>query len=274
MKKITILLIAITVAGLLITNIHLGLAQTSTPVNGIIAQDTTWVKTNAKLGLLTIELANAQSLPTPDVPEFTVRLVNNSYSIQPTTTTTTDPYTGKQSVITTPREYVKDEYIEVSIKNQIFTPYIINYHNIDNRTVNLYFNVLSKGHFSSSWGIQEADGSDSGVKMDYTSHYTIIKLYTNNIPSPVQIDFKVQAVIGYLVNQYEPEEPLPPPAIHDPNFVITGATSSWSNTQTLAIPASITSPTPTVPELPAIAPLPLATLVLVVIAFKLKKTRR
>jgi hypothetical protein len=272
-----ILLITVTISGLaLASNIYDGIAQASTPVNGIITQDTTWTKTNIILSLLTIKLTNAQSLPVPDVPEFTIRLVNNSYSTQPTTITTTDPYTGKQTVLTTPSQYVKDEYIEVSIENQAFTPYTITYRvdnrAIDDRSVNLYFNVISKGHFSNSWDVQEADGSDSGIESDYASHYTIIKLFMNSVPSPAQIDFKVQAVIGYLANQYEPEEHLPPPAIHDPNFVITGTTSNWSSPQTLKIPANNISPGSTVPEFTAIAILPLALLVLAVIAFRLKKT--
>ena len=51
MKNLTFLLIAIMVFGFLISNIHLGLAQTSTPVNGIINSDTTWTKANSPYNL-------------------------------------------------------------------------------------------------------------------------------------------------------------------------------------------------------------------------------
>lgn len=51
MKKLTFLLITIAVTGLLISTIHLGNAQTSTPVNGIINSDTTWTKTNSPYNL-------------------------------------------------------------------------------------------------------------------------------------------------------------------------------------------------------------------------------
>jgi hypothetical protein len=186
--------------------------------------------------------ADAQTIPTPSVPEFTVRLVNNSCATQPTTTATIDPYTGKQSNVTIPSQYVKDEYIEVQIKNQAFTLYTINYHNIDNRTVNLYFHVVSKGSFSEDWSV--VDDSTTQIE-NYTSQYTTIKLYTQqNIPSPAQLDFKAQAIIGYLVNQFEPEEPVPPPNFPRINFVINGTTSDWSKPQTLTIPVPTPSPNP------------------------------
>ena len=48
----TILLIVLIVSGLAsISTIHSGSAQTSTPVNGIITQDTTWTKTNSPYSL-------------------------------------------------------------------------------------------------------------------------------------------------------------------------------------------------------------------------------
>ena len=51
MKKLTFLFIALMVFGFLISNIHLGLAQTATPVNGIINSDTTWTKVNSPYSL-------------------------------------------------------------------------------------------------------------------------------------------------------------------------------------------------------------------------------
>lgn len=227
------------------------------------------------LSMLVITPANAQSLPTPAVPEFTVRLVNNSYSTQPTITTTTDPYTGKQTTKTVPGQYVENDYIEVSIKNQAFTPYTINYHNIDNRTVNLYFNVRSKGHFSQDWNVTPQGGGSSQIE-NYSSQYTLIKLYVNNVPALAQIDFEAQAFIGYPVNQLDPYSPLPPPNVWDPNIAMNGTVSSWSNPQTLTIGQTAASVTPTaaIPEFPTMSLLPLVALIPVAMAFKLKKTRR
>ena len=47
--------------------------------------------------LIVIHLAYAS---TSSVPEFTVQIVANTYDVPPTTTTTTDPYTGKETVTT------------------------------------------------------------------------------------------------------------------------------------------------------------------------------
>jgi hypothetical protein len=222
------------------------------------------------LSASTIKPANAQALPIPAIPEFTVKLVNNSYITQPTTTTTTDPYTGKQSTITYPGHYVKDEYVEIQIKNQAFTPYEINYQNIDNRRVNLYFRVIAQGHFSTDRSIVD----DSATRIeDYAARYTTIKLYTQqNIPSPAQLDFKAQAIIGYLVSQSDPEEPLPPPDFPLTNYGINGTMSDWSSIQTLTIPTSVSpAPTPAVPEFSIIFLLPLIGLLVVVIVQKKKK---
>ena len=55
----TILLIVLIVSGLAsISTIHFGSAQTSTPVNGIITQDTTWRKTNSPYNLMGNVLVN------------------------------------------------------------------------------------------------------------------------------------------------------------------------------------------------------------------------
>jgi hypothetical protein len=224
------------------------------------------------LTLTAVKPAAAQSLPTPSVPEFTVRLVNNSYSIPQTITTATDPYTGKQTTQLTPSQYVKDEYIEVQIKHQAFTPYTINYQNIDNRTVNLYFYVVSKGHYSTDWStVDEA----TTIIENYSSQYTTIKLYTDKtIPAPAELDFRAKAMIGYLVHQYEPEKPLPPPNFPTYNYGINGTSSDWSPTQTISTGESSNSPasTPTVPELSWLVIVPLLLSVLA-IALLLKQKR-
>ena len=79
MKKITFLLIAIIVTGLSTSYIHLGLAQTATPVNGIITQDIAWTKTNSPYNL-TGPLGISQGLTLTVQPGVTVNL--NGYFIQ------------------------------------------------------------------------------------------------------------------------------------------------------------------------------------------------
>ena len=88
MKKLTFLLIAITVTGLLMSSVHLGLAQTSTPVNGIINSDTTWTQANSPYSLTGNVLVNTgvtltlQSGTTLNLNSNYIR-VNGSMIIEP-----------------------------------------------------------------------------------------------------------------------------------------------------------------------------------------------
>jgi hypothetical protein len=70
-------------------------------------------------------------------------------------------------------------------------------------------------------------------------------------PNGAQVDFQVQAKIGYLSTQYNQA---------GAEFeVFNGQTSNWSNTQTVTINQALSSPspTPTVPEFPTWIILPL-----------------
>ncbi len=73
--------------------------------------------------LIIVESATAQSIPKPSVPEFTLKYVDHSYDVPPTTTTTIDPYTGKQTQATQPGYRVENKTLDVIIKNQNFTAY-------------------------------------------------------------------------------------------------------------------------------------------------------
>jgi hypothetical protein len=191
------------------------------------------------------------SMPTPSVPEFIVKLVNNSYFVPPIYGT--DPYTG-QSVVTSAGHYVENESIEVIIQNQPFTPYWTIINSV-NYTINLYFGVNSKGHFAQDWpnlNPQEYQAED------YASQYTDVLEYTNNIPSSGQIDFQVQAFIGYIYTNY-----TGPPSSYGyiglersfTKYLFNGTESGWSNTQTITIGASTPVATPT----PPMSPSPVAT---------------
>ena len=90
---------------------------------------------------------NAQSTSKPSVPEFTLKLVDNSYDEPPipstTPTYTIDPYSGKQTILTPgssaiPGYHVENKTIELWIKNQ---PY----------SADVYYDVRTKGHFGENW---------------------------------------------------------------------------------------------------------------------------
>ena len=75
----------------------------------------------SSLSLMIIKPAFAQSVPTPSVPEFTVRFVDRSYDVPVTTTTTTDPFTGKQVTTSSGGYHVTNKTIDITINNQAYS---------------------------------------------------------------------------------------------------------------------------------------------------------
>jgi hypothetical protein len=201
--------------------------------------------------LIMVESAFAQSIPKPSVPEFTVKYVDSSYDVPPIYGI--DQYTGK-NVITRAGYHVQNKKIELAIKNPLFTPY----EDADGNSIRLYYNIGKKGHFGNSWGYLDTGYYGIGnhyVDADLDSDYTVLTygLVGNNgtlsllnldISSGDQVDFRVQAFIGYNTRVHEYWTPLGE-VYH---YVFTGETSDWGNTQTLTITESQTptsSPTPT-----------------------------
>ncbi|MGA2387002.1 MAG: hypothetical protein ABSG33_10775 [Candidatus Bathyarchaeia archaeon] len=213
----------------------------------------------------------SQSIPTPSVPQFTLTFQDNSYAVQPTTLTTTDPYTGKQTIVgSTIGGYVYNASITIRVTNQPFTSYT----DANNNTIQLYYDVRWKGNFTDSW-----EGSllpNIQVAQDSSSAYTDIPLgFTSNtygwggvaainwhaLGNPV--DIQVEACVGYVTQTVTSS--LEAPKI---NFTSL-TTSGWSNTQTIiasnvstsptptATPTSVTTSSPAVPELSWLVIVPL-----------------
>jgi hypothetical protein len=198
----------------------------------------------------------AQTIPKPSVPEFTVRIVDNSYDVPPTTPTyTIDPYSGQQKEATSGSSgyHVEDKSIEFTIKNQPFTPYT----NSAGFHVALYYNFRFKGHFGNEaeWSYDpfENNGISSRVYggWDMTelvpyeasnSEYTIVTPKLYDIPDYGSVDFQVQAQIGYILpmgNSFMAR-------VFYIHYNFTGESSDWSNTQTLSLDDnSVSSPTVT-----------------------------
>ncbi len=187
-----------------------------------------------------------QAVPQPSVPDFTLKYVEgNSYDAPPTYGV--DPYTGK-TVLLSPGYHVENSFVEITIKSQNFTPY----RDADSHFVDLYFNVSYKGHYDEDW---EYHNNNSHFIRQSNSEFTVVK----HVPSADQMDFRVQARIGYY-NEYRT------PYLH---YEFTGQTSGWSNTQTITISKSNStlsssepSPTATSSALPTsnptATPMPLA----------------
>jgi hypothetical protein len=204
---------------------------------------------NKRLALLLILILTTSSLivvkPThssitkPSVPEFTLKFVEHSFDVAPTTTI--DPYTGKNVTIQAGYR-VQNRSIEVIIKNQPFTPY----EDSNGNYIDLYYNVSSKGHYENNWyyyppylrqlPIIALDNDYTvlsfGLDVYYNDQYAF---WLGDISAGGQVDFQVQALVGYYTYP-----------LYDRTLeynVFTGETSDWSNTQTLTIPTSTPSPT-------------------------------
>jgi hypothetical protein len=212
------------------------------------------------------ESATAQSTPKPSIPEFTVAYVDGSYDVP--VTYSVDPYTGAN--ITHPAYRVENKTIELTIKNQPYTPTLFQ-RGTSNWTANFYYNVHFKGHFSKNWIPLYLIGDPFPTPSNST--YTVLsypfgRVYQESpdsdsstpteTASDIQIDFQVEAMIGAFYRGYNASAT---DQLGMYPYVFDGETSGWSNTQTVTVPASSASssptPTPTVPELPWLMVLPI-----------------
>ena len=153
------------------------------------------------LSLMMVKPTFAQ-IPTPSVPEFTVKFVG-TFPI---------PLTG----YTLPS-------VNITIKNQPFTPYTDQHGN----KINLYYIIQWKENSSNSWQQTQIPLNESNY--NYTT--TNLGLIRSGAPPPSgQIDFQVEAVIGYIsyIQGSVPQGEYIPPTY-------TGEFSGWSNTQSITV---------------------------------------
>ena len=228
------------------------------------------------LTLLTVKPVNAQIIPKPSVPDFTLNYVDSSYDVPSTTSTTTDPYTGKQTTTTATGYRIYNQSIYVSAKNQPFTPY----NDSDGHYINLAYTIRWKGYYSDSWNYlpnRTAYYGVDGYWSPYEGNTTIViglnwkenpieihainrdfdyDYFLGGVPVNGTVDFQVQAFIGYseLV-------PMPRNPYNDNGYylVVTGQSSDWSSTQTITIPTSSISPSPNPTSSPTQTPSPTPT---------------
>jgi hypothetical protein len=203
------------------------------------------------------------STPKPSVPEFTVEFVDNSYDVP--TTYSIDPYTGEN--VTQSGYHVERTTLEMTIKNQPFVPY---YDAGSGWDISFYYNIRIKGYYSEDW-IELYRASD-GYPIQSDSDYTAISLGTLgenglslatnakmiDIRSGGQVDFQVEAMIGYVSRVFNPNATGP---FDMYPWCFTGERSGWSETQTLTIsaPGSITTPTTSPSQNSTTSPEPLTT---------------
>ncbi|MCL2642569.1 MAG: hypothetical protein FWD52_03530 [Candidatus Bathyarchaeota archaeon] len=159
--------------------------------------------------------------PKPSVPQFTVKLVDNSYDVPPSTTT--DPYTGVTT--TEPGYHVNQRDIEVTIKKQPFTIY-----GEEGYIFRLRYYVEVKGHFGDEWT----------AYYDYVAHLnsdTVVTRSANDYAAGSQLDFRVKAIIRGTMEE-GPFNMIAP---------AVDSESGWSKVQTITISSKPSSaPTQTI----------------------------
>ena len=217
--------------------------------------------TISSLSLLTVKPATAQSVTKPSIPEFTAKYVDHSYDIPPTYGT--DQYTGK-TIVTKDGEHIDNRTIEITIKNQLFTPFT----DQNGNNINLLYNVQYKGSFGQEWSSvfgERSEWANSGTidpygtygypTQDSSSQYTTISYSLSWNMVEGQMDIQVEALKGYTTRAPDPAREH----ILWTVFIYTfyGEESGWSNTQTVTLggASNSTSPNPT----PSPTNLPIAT---------------
>jgi hypothetical protein len=212
--------------------------------------------------VLTASCVNAQVLPQPSTPEFSIKYLKAAYNI----TTTNNGVTITQQI--------DNSTVELVIENQ---PY--NYSN-GNITYLLYYNVQAKSHFTEkwtelyplinqlsgwwgpySWYIWVAKANSFPSSPPYPSLQESNSTYTTlSLPAksyPINTDFQVKTLIGHNSTYF-----IPPHAPWNPEeflkYIGKGITlkgiaydtsSNWSQTQTVSLPAPSSSPTYAIPTI-------------------------
>jgi hypothetical protein len=190
--------------------------------------------------LIMVESASTQQISKPSVPKFSLSL--------------------------------EDKGIKVSIVNQPFTPY-----SKDDNLIKLYYGIRLKEHSANDWtyyyphsALFEASSTQLTIisySLDRNSGADA-KLSRSNAGS--QMDFEVEALIGYYFTQFNPSNPMPSPD-EKFHYFFDGESSGYSNSQTITIPeiSPTTSPTPNPTPTPAVPEFPLLAILLLVSAITL-----
>jgi hypothetical protein len=190
--------------------------------------------------LILIPPAASSDIPTPSVPQFTVKLVDCSYDVPQTTSV--DPYNGK--TITHPGYHVDNLTLQIQIKNPLYTPITLDG---AKDPLMYYYNIRTKGHFEEQWyEIFSAGGNGylkrcDGAQTIYTTQVECdpygFKLGGTQYPPDAQFDYQVQALIGVIVDNG--------PFTDNPfSEEFVGESSGWSSTQTFSASQYTSAPTP------------------------------
>jgi hypothetical protein len=168
---------------------------------------------------LVVTVANAQSIPKPSAPEFTVKFEAHPYEEPPVYEI--DQYTG-ENVTIQEGFHVENQSVILTIKNQPFQ------RGYNGTSYYLVYFIRVKGHYGDAW--------ENFKFLDQSASECTEFSKSIDYAHGAQLDFQVQSIIGHSYLEYIP--PAPPLSMHgsywDQNA--TDETSDWSNTQTITIP--------------------------------------
>ena len=191
----------------------------------------------SSLMVFTVAPITVYAVSKPSIPQFSVKFIDNSYNVPTSTTTVTDPYTGKETTITNSGYRVEKYDIEVTIKNQPFTPYT----NANGYECNLYYDIQVKAHFGENWRSSESYYPFDNIGQS-SSKETVITFTLKDDglwakpPSGGQLDFRVKAYTGYW-------RAMPEIGFREPGL-FREESSGWSDVQTITITYESSSPSP------------------------------
>jgi hypothetical protein len=183
--------------------------------------------------VFSVQSTSAQVGYKPFVPQFSVKIIESViFDDPPYNTTVVDPSTGQETIVTLPGFREINRTIEISIKNQPFTSYT----DASNNKHELHYMIEFTEHSEENWqtfypsrtanfwGATEfIIQADFEYTIVYGAIYDIAYLKAGS-----QLDFRVQAAIGYVQSHYEDNIF---PAWYE---FITDTKSNWS-VQTLTI---------------------------------------
>ena len=206
---------------------------------------------------LLLPLVYAQTIPKPSVPEFSLSLVGPAYVVP--TTYHLDQNTGQ---IVADIGYT-NEYsaVEVTIKNQ---PLVFDYSNVHLiGAFGFYYNIQIKPHSSNGDWTDIYHAWDTGYGVPSNSEYTNLFFSIEGqmgvgVLAGTQIDIRVQAMIGEIGREYNPNATS---QLDMYPYTFHGETSDWSITKTINIPANVPitsdstpNPSSTLPNMGPTAP--------------------
>jgi len=185
----------------------------------------------SSLLVLTVTPVTAQAGYKPSAPQFTVKLIDNSYNEPPAYTT--DPYTGETKLVWI-GGYVSNKTIEVTIKNQPFTAYT----NASGHKIDLYYIIQMKGHYAEGWG-----SWSSPFHKQFDTDDIVVHMSANNYEDGSQLEFRVKAVVAYDASYYD----ILGLGLRSQYWLDEHATSDYSSIKTLRIGSTSPSQTTTLP---------------------------